>query len=93
MEKEKVLKCPKKGKKYVVNPSTSSAMTSAGPSSNLRSKLHDKAKFTAAMIQEITEELQVIEEEYLKDEHDSDVTQESDLVWEDSENYQTDDEQ
>ena len=31
------------------------------------------------MIQEITEELQAIEEESLKDKHDSEVTQESDL--------------
>ena len=30
-------------------------VASAGPSSNLRSKLHDKAKVTAAMIQELTE--------------------------------------
>ena len=58
---------------------TSSATTLAGPSSNLRSKLHDKAKITAAMIKEITEELQAIEQESLKDEHDSDVAQESDL--------------
>ena len=38
------------------------------------------------------EELQVIEES-LKDEHDSEATQESDLEQEDSENYLTDDEQ
>ena len=61
--KGKDVKPPKKGKKNVVKASTSSATSSAGPSSNLRSKLHDKAKFTAAMIQEITEELQAIEEE------------------------------
>ena len=51
----------------------------AGPSANLRSKLQDKAKLTAAMMQEITEELQAIEEESLKDAHDSEATQESDL--------------
>ena len=77
--KEKGVKPPEKGKKNVVKASTSSAMTLAGPSSNLRSKLQDKAKFTAAMIQEITEELQAIEEESLKDEHDSEATQECDL--------------
>ena len=49
------------------------------PSANLRSKLHDKAKHTAALIQEKTEELQVIEEESANDEHDSEATQESDL--------------
>ena len=46
--KGKGVKPPEKGKKNVVKASTSSAMTSAGPSSNLRSKLHDKAKITAA---------------------------------------------
>ena len=55
--------------------------------------MQDKAKHTAAWIQEITEELQAIKEESLKDEHDSEATQESDLEQEDSENYLTDDEQ
>ena len=68
----------KKGKKNVVKSTTSSA-TPAGPSANLRSKLQDKAMLTAAMIQEITEELQAIEEESLKDKHDSKATQECDL--------------
>ena len=77
--KVKGVKPPKKEKKNVVKASTSSATTLACPSSNLRSKLHDKAKFTAAMIQEITEELQAIEQESLKDEQDSEATQESDL--------------
>ena len=45
-----------------------------------------------ALIQEITEELQAIEEESLNDEHDSDATQESDLE-QDSENCLTDDDQ
>ena len=51
----------------------------ASPSANLRSKLWDKAKHTAALIQEMTEELEVIEEESLKDKLDSEATQESDL--------------
>ena len=72
---------------------TASATTLASPSANLRSKLQDKAKHTAALIQEITEELQAIEEESLNDEHDSKATQESDLEQEDSDNYLTDDEQ
>ena len=67
-------------------------VTSAGPSSNLRSKLHDKAKVTAAMIQELTEELQAIDQESLNDEQGSKATQESDLEQEDSENYLTDNE-
>ena len=44
------IKPPDKGKKNVVKTSTSGAATSAGPSSNLKSKLHDKAKVTTAMI-------------------------------------------
>ena len=42
------------------------------------------------LIQEISEELQAIEEELLNDEHDSEVTQESDLEQEDSNNCLTD---
>ena len=59
--KGKGVKPTDKGKKHVVI-STSGAVTSAGPSSNLRSKLHDKAKVTAAMIQELTEELHAIDQ-------------------------------
>ena len=51
--------------------------------------MHDKAN----AIQEIMEELQVIEEESVNDEHDSKGTQESDLDQEDSNSYLTDDEQ
>ena len=51
---------------------------------NLHSQLRDKAKHTATLIQEITEELQVIEEESSKEDQDSDVTQGSDLEQEDS---------
>ena len=86
-------KPPNKGKKNAVKASTSGVVTHTGPSSNLRSKLHDKAKVTAAMIQELTEELQAIEQESLNDEHDSEATQESDLEQEDSENCLTDDEE
>ena len=77
-DKGKGIKLPEKGKKNVIK-STTSAATLASPSANLRSKLQDKAKHTAALIQEIMEELQVIEEESLKDEHDTEATQESDL--------------
>ena len=72
--KGKNTKLADKGKKCVVistpGPATS---TSAGLSSNLRSKLHDKAKVTAAMIQELTEELQSIDQESMNDEHDSEL--------------------
>ena len=52
----------------------------------------NRAKVTAALIQELTEELQAIEQESLNDEHDSKVTLESDLEQEDSENCFTEDE-
>ena len=91
-DKGKGVKPPEKGKKNIVK-TTTSATTLVSPSANLRSKLWDKAKHTAALIQEIMEELQAIEEESLKDKHDSEATQESDLEREDSDNYLTDDEQ
>ena len=72
------MKSAEKGKKNIVK--TIAVMTTlASPPINLRSKLQDKAKHTTALIQEITEELQAIEEESLDDEHDSDATQESDM--------------
>ena len=48
-----------------------SAAIPAGSSVSLQSNLQDKAKHTAALIQEITEELQAIKEESIKDEQDS----------------------
>ena len=84
--KAKGVKAPDKGKKNAVKASTSCAVTSAGPSSNLRSKLHDKVKVTVAKIQELTEELQAIDQDSLNDKQDLDAMQESDLEQEDSEN-------
>ena len=55
--------------------------------------MKDKAKHTAALIQEITEELQAIEEESANEEHDSDVTRASDLEQEDTDIPLTEDEQ
>ena len=63
----------------------------SGPTSNLCSQLKDKAKHTAALIQEITEELQATEEESLKDDQDSDTTQVSDLEQGDSDITPTED--
>ena len=77
-----------KGKKGPVKSTT--ATTS---STNLCSYLKDKAKHTAALIQEITEELQAIEEESANKEHDSDATEASDLEEEDTDIPLTDDEQ
>ena len=76
--KGKGVKPPEKGKRNVVK-TTAVATTLASPSANLRSKLQDKAKHTAVLIQEITEELKAIEEESLNDEHDSEAMQESDM--------------
>ena len=44
------------------NIAKTTLITTGGPSTNLQSQLRDKAKHTAALIQEITEELQAIEE-------------------------------
>ena len=81
-----------KMKKNIVK-STPNTTTMAGPSANLQSQLRDKAKHTAALIQEITEGIQAIEEESSKEEQDSEATQESDLEQEDSVNLLTDSEQ
>ena len=67
--------------------------TTSSPTVNLRSQLKDKAKHTATLIQEITGEIQVIEEESSKEDQDSDATQESDLEQEDSDNTLTESEQ
>ena len=67
--------------------------TTLGPSANLCSQLKDKAKHTAVLLQEITEELQAIDEELAKEEQDSDATQMSDLEQEDSDIPLTKDEQ
>ena len=67
--------------------------TTSSPSTNLHSQLRDKAKHTAALIQEITEELQAIEEESANEEQDSDATRISDLEQEDSDISLTEDEQ
>ena len=91
-------KTPDKGKakpigKIKKNVVKTMPNTTAGPSANLRSQLRDKAKHTATLIQEITEELQAIEEESSKEDQDSDATQESDLEQEDSDNTLTESEQ
>ena len=69
------------------------ASTSTDPSSNLRNKLQDKAKLTVALIQELTEELELNDQESLNDEQESEITQESDLEQEDSEDYLTETEE
>ena len=90
-------KAPDKGKTKPVgkgkkNPVKTPNMT-ASPSVTLCNQIKDKAKHTAALIQEITEELQAIEEESAQGEQDSDVTQINDLEKEDSDIPLTEDEQ
>ena len=77
----------------MVKPSASKAVTSTGPSTSPKDKTKDKPKITVAMIQDLAEELQAIEQESLNDGHDSEVTQESDLEQEDSEITLTEDEE
>ena len=76
----------------MIKPSASKAVTSTGPSTSPRDKTKDKPKIPVAMIQDLAEELQVIEQESLSDGHDSEVTQESDLEHEESEITLTEDE-
>ena len=84
-----------KGKKHVVFSSTSTptATTSTVSTPNLRNKLRDKAKVTIAMIQELTEDLQSMDQESVIEEPESVITQESDLEQEDSGDYLTDPEE
>ena len=91
-------KTPDKGKakplgKMKKNVAKTTPNTTGGPSANLQSQLRDKAKHTAALIQEITEALQAIEEESTMEEQDTDATQASDLEQEDSDNALTESEQ
>ena len=76
----------------MVKPSTSKTVTSTGPPANPRDKTKDRPKVTVAMIQDLAEEFQAIEQESLNEGHDSEVTQESDLEQEDSETSMTEDE-
>ena len=90
--KGKAAKLQDKGKKRVAFSATSTptATTSTVSIPNLRNKLRDKAKVTVAMIQELTEDLQSMDQESVVEEPESVITQESDLEQEDSEDYLTD---
>ena len=92
--KSKIAKPQDKNKKCVAfsTTSTPTTTTSTSPVSlpSLRNKLHDKAKVTVAMIQELTEDLQSIDQDSVMEETESIITQESDLEEEDSEDYMTD---
>ena len=92
--KSKIAKPQDKNKKRVAfsTASTPTATTSTSTVSmpNFRNKLRDKAKVTVAMIQELTENLQSIDQDSVMEESESIITQESDLEQEDSEDYMTD---
>ena len=87
-DKEKTKPIGKGKKNPVKTPNTTTS-----PSVNLCSQLRDKAKHTAALIQEITAELLAIEEKSANEEQDSDATQISDMEQEDSDIPLTEDEQ
>ena len=89
--KEKTAKPIDKGKKRVAFSATPTPTTTTSTVSipNLRNKLRDKAKVTVAMIQELTEDLQSIDQESILEEPELVITQESDLEQEDSEEYLT----
>ena len=93
--KGKAAKLTDKGKKHVAFSATSTptATTSTVSIPNLRNKLQDKAKVTVAMIQELTEDLQSMDQESVVEEPESVITQESDLEQEDSEDYLTEPEE
>ena len=76
-----------KGKKNLAKPITTASTT------GLHSQSKDRAKHTVALMQELAEELQAIEEESAEEEHDSDVTRASDLEQEDTDIPLTEDEQ
>ena len=58
---------------------------SLGPAMNTRAKAKDQPVVTSHMLQDLMNESQTIEHESVDNEHDSEVTQESDLEEEDSE--------
>ena len=95
MGKGKAAKLIDKGKKHVAFSATSTptATTSTVSIPNLRNKLQDKAKVTVAMIQELTEDLQSMDQESVMEEPESVITQESDLEQEDCEDYLTEPEE
>ena len=64
---------------------TSATGTSAGPAMNTRAKTKEQPVMTILMLQDLMNELQTIEQESIDNEHDSEVTQGSDLEEEDSE--------
>ena len=92
--KSKVAKPIEKGKKHVAfsttTTPTATTSTSTTSISNLKNRLQDKAKVTVAMIQELTEDLQSMDQDSVMEEPESVITQDSESEQEDSEDYMTD---
>ena len=78
-----------KGKGNAVKPTTSTASTFAGPTANTRAKTKDQLVVMVTMLQDLMDELQAIEQVSPDDDHNSAVTQGSDLGEEDSEGNMT----
>ena len=72
-----------------MKPTTSTANISTGPAANTKAKTKDQPMVTVHMLQDLMGELQAIEQESLDEDHDSKVTQGSDLEEEDSEGIMT----
>ena len=78
-----------KGKRDAAKQSTSKTTTSTSPSTNLRDKTKDWPVVTVTMLRDLARKLQAIEQQCLDDGHGSEVTQDSDLEQEDSEDSMT----
>ena len=87
--KGKDAKSLNKEKRDAPKPSKSKTTISTSPTTNLRGKTKDGPVVTVTMLQDLTGELQAIEQESLDDGHNSEATQESDLEQEDSEDSMT----
>ena len=83
--KGKGMKPQHKGRGSAVKPTTLTVGTSAGPAANTRAKTKDQLVVTVTMLQDLVSELQAIEQGYLDDDHNSNVSQGSDLEEEYSE--------
>ena len=78
-----------KGKSNPTKPTTCTAKMSTSPTANIRDKAKDCPVVTVTMPQDLVGELQAIEQEFLDDGYNSEVTQGSDLEEEDSEGSMT----
>ena len=90
--KGKGAKSLNKRKKDAAKPSTSKTTASTSPFTSLRHTDKDQPVVTVTVLQDLTGELQAMEQESLENGHNSEATQESDLKQEDSKESMTEDE-